>query len=59
MGEGTKRTPRAKRDRGFVVMMTEAERNRVHALAAKLGVSASDVVRAAVNSVAEKHGVAA
>jgi len=50
---------REKRDRGVLVLMTEAERARLHALASRLGMSASDVVRAAVAAEATRHGVAA
>ena len=48
-----------KRDSGVRVMMTAAERQRLNALAAKMGISAAEIVRYAVAAVAEKHGVAA
>jgi len=55
----TKRQAREKRDRGVLVLMTAAERQRLNTLAAKMGISAAEIVRYAVAAVAEKHGVAA
>ena len=49
----------AKPDSGVRVMMTAAERQRLNTLAAKMGISAAEIVRYAVAAVAEKHGVAA
>lgn len=54
-----KKQARARRDRGVLVLMTEAERQRLNTLAAKMGISAAEIVRYAVAAVAEKHGVAA
>ena len=59
MDRKPKRQSRERRDRGVLVLMTEAERQRLNALAAKMGISAAEIVRNAVNAVAEKHGVAA
>ena len=55
----TKRQAREKRDHGVLVLMTAAERQRLNTLAAKMGISAAEIVRYAVAAVAEKHGVAA
>ncbi len=61
--DGTKRrrarSKSDKRDSGVRVMMTAAERQRLNTLAAKMGISAAEIVRYAVATVAEKHGVAA
>lgn len=59
MDRKPKRQARERRDRGVLVLMTEAERQRLNTLAAKMGISAAEIVRNAVNAVAEKHGVAA
>lgn len=53
------RGDQSKRDSGVRVMMTAAERQRLNTLAAKMGISAAEIVRYAVAAVAEKHGVAA
>ena len=49
---------RERRESGVLVLMTAAERERLHSLAALLGVSSADVVRSLVARECDRRGVA-
>jgi len=49
---------RERRGSGVLVLMTASERERLHSLAALLGVSCADVVRSLVARECERKGVA-